>query len=102
LDPASIENARLRVLEKSQLYTATITKSSSVLQAQELQEKKQMEILDWIWPESGKAILTPKSSDEVAESCQWFLDPEVYKNWISQGPPVLVGYGKGIFLPSRV
>jgi hypothetical protein len=72
--------------------------SSFALQAQEAHERKQSEILEWIWPETN-AVLTPKPSDKVGESCQLFLDSEPYKNWTSQGPPVLIGYGRGIFIP---
>jgi hypothetical protein len=93
-----LKRQRSRVFDKLYLYAATVTKSFVGLQVQGLQKKKS-EVLEWIWPESN-AVLTPKSSDQVGESCQWFLKSEPYQNWICQGPSVLVD-GKRILLPLR-
>jgi hypothetical protein len=92
-DIEGVKNARARVAEKLQLYTATVTKISAVMQVKDLYEKQELDILEWIWPES-KAVLTPKSRCDVAQSCQWFLESKEYKDWIGQGPPVLVCSGK--------
>jgi hypothetical protein len=93
LDTPDVEKARTRVLQKVQLYTNTVTKITATLQTQTLHQKRESQILEWIWPES-KAVLTPKPLSQVDETCEWFVRSEAYKNWIGQGPSVLICTGK--------
>lgn len=98
LDMGVLKEERARVYDKLGMYTSTVARISTALQAKNRYEIRELAILEWIWPE-GKAVLTPKPFFHVDATCQRFVRSDAYQNWIgSKGPSVLICTGKRMLL----
>jgi hypothetical protein len=92
-DLDALKDERARVNDKLGRYTSKIASISSILQAKNHYESKELAILEWIWPEN-RSVVRPKERSEVENCFQLFMKSEAYTNWTSKGPSVLVCSGQ--------
>ena len=97
IDSPDLQDAKEKVEDAIRTYLLATASLSTTIGTQILNEKRNTDILEWIWTGDFEARHRTFKKKRVLHSGQWFLESDEYNKWIrSNGSSVLICPGRGI------